>query len=176
MTGIMTLSSKFPLAADHVMQVSLPMTCAQTIIIDSHITGLTLPGMIELPGLSFRQSNFGNAATRAAPEPANVIGNFKQTDRDRFQQTACFDEPILSSLRFEMVGCFAKFDAGSMLQMRHHFLREIDVAIQAGADSRSAERQFLQDADGALGAILRIAHLLRVTAEFLTEPHRRRIH
>ena len=50
MTGITTLSSKFPFAPAQVMQASLPNTSAQTIIIDSHITGFTLPGMIELPG------------------------------------------------------------------------------------------------------------------------------
>ena len=50
MTGIITLSSKFPFAPAQVMAASFPKTCAQTIIIDSHITGLTLPGMIELPG------------------------------------------------------------------------------------------------------------------------------
>ena len=49
-TGIMTLSSKFPFAPAQVIDVSLPITCAQTIITDSHITGFTLPGMIELPG------------------------------------------------------------------------------------------------------------------------------
>ena len=49
-TGIITFSSKFPFAPDQVTQLSLPMTCAQTIMSDSHITGFTLPGMIELPG------------------------------------------------------------------------------------------------------------------------------
>ena len=32
------------------MVVSLPITCAQTIISDSHMTGFTFPGMMELPG------------------------------------------------------------------------------------------------------------------------------
>jgi hypothetical protein len=49
-TGIITLSSKFPFAPAQVMVVSLPITCAHTIITDSHITGFTLPGMMELPG------------------------------------------------------------------------------------------------------------------------------
>ena len=44
------LSSKFPLAAAIVTAVSLPITCAHTIVIASHCVGLTLPGMIELPG------------------------------------------------------------------------------------------------------------------------------
>jgi hypothetical protein len=43
MTGIITFSSKFPFAPAHVMQLSFPMTCEQTIIIDSDITGFTLP-------------------------------------------------------------------------------------------------------------------------------------
>ena len=50
MTGIMTLSSKLPFAPAQVIALSLPMTSAQTIMIDSHMTGFTLPGMIELPG------------------------------------------------------------------------------------------------------------------------------
>ena len=46
----MTLSSKLPFAPAQVMQLSFPITWAQTIMSDSHMTGLTLPGMIELPG------------------------------------------------------------------------------------------------------------------------------
>ena len=65
-TGIMTLSSKFPFAPDQVMQLSLPITCAQTIMTDSHMTGFTLPGMIELPGLSGGQLNLADPAARPA--------------------------------------------------------------------------------------------------------------
>ena len=51
MTGIITLRSKFePRALAQVMVASLPTTWAATIITASGITGLTLPGMIELPG------------------------------------------------------------------------------------------------------------------------------
>ena len=46
----MTLSSKLPPMPATVMVASLPTTCAATISTDSGITGLTLPGMIELPG------------------------------------------------------------------------------------------------------------------------------
>ena len=46
----MTFNSKFPFAPAQVMVASLPITCADTIMTDSHITGFTLPGMIELPG------------------------------------------------------------------------------------------------------------------------------
>ena len=50
MTGMKTLSSKLPCEAAKPMAASLPMTCTATIVTDSHWVGLTLPGMIELPG------------------------------------------------------------------------------------------------------------------------------
>ena len=50
MTGLKTLSSRWPLAAAKPTAASLPMTCTQTIVIASHCVGLTLPGMMLLPG------------------------------------------------------------------------------------------------------------------------------
>ena len=47
---IITFSSKFPRWPATVTVVWFPITRAATIIIASHITGFTLPGMIELPG------------------------------------------------------------------------------------------------------------------------------
>src|SRR3546814_10081344 len=44
------------------MLVWLPITCAQTMHTASGITGLTLPGMIELPGC--------NAGSAISPRPA----------------------------------------------------------------------------------------------------------
>ena len=50
-TGIIKLSSKMlPDWAATVIVWSLPSTFATTMVIDSMITGLTFPGMIELPG------------------------------------------------------------------------------------------------------------------------------
>ena len=48
--GIMTLRSRLPFAPHQVTVASLPMTRAQTCMRLSHMTGLTLPGMMELPG------------------------------------------------------------------------------------------------------------------------------
>ena len=50
--GIITLSSKLPLAPPQAIATSLPTTWAATCIIISDMTGLTLPGMIEDPGWS----------------------------------------------------------------------------------------------------------------------------
>jgi len=48
--GSMTLSSKLPAAPAKAMEASLPMTWATTWDTASAITGLTFPGIIELPG------------------------------------------------------------------------------------------------------------------------------
>jgi hypothetical protein len=50
MSGLKTFSSKFPDAPPIVTATSFPMTWAQTIVSASDWVGLTLPGMIELPG------------------------------------------------------------------------------------------------------------------------------
>src|SRR4029078_3980591 len=48
--GLYTLSSKLPLAPPKLTATSLPNTWAQSMVIASDWVGLTLPGMIELPG------------------------------------------------------------------------------------------------------------------------------
>ena len=50
MSGLKTFSSKLPEAAPMPTATSFPITCAATIVSASDCVGLTLPGMIELPG------------------------------------------------------------------------------------------------------------------------------
>jgi hypothetical protein len=54
-TGIITFSSKLPLAPPQVTAASLPITWAATCITISGITGLTFAGMIDDPGLDLGQ-------------------------------------------------------------------------------------------------------------------------
>ena len=51
MTGSMTLSSRLPAAPPKATAASLPITWATTWQTASGMTGLTLPGMIDEPGL-----------------------------------------------------------------------------------------------------------------------------
>ena len=83
---------------------------------------------------------------------------------------------ILGALRFEMIFRFAKCDPGPLFEMAHHFGREIAMTIEPGADCGPAEREFLQRGNRLLRAPFPETHLLRVTAEFLAEPHRSRVH
>ena len=49
-TGMKTLSWKLPWDAAIPTAASFPMTCTATMVTASHWVGLTLPGMMELPG------------------------------------------------------------------------------------------------------------------------------
>ena len=135
-----------------------------------------LPRHDRAAGLRRRQLNFPDAAARTAAQKANIIRDFEKTDRDRFELAARFDHPILGALRFEMIFRFAKCDAGPLFEMAHHFGREIAMTIEPGADCGPAEREFLQGGDRLLRAPFPETHLLRVTAEFLAESHRSRVH
>ena len=86
MTGIITLRSKFePSALAQVIVASLPTTWAATIITASGITGLTLPGMIELPGWSsgIRISPIPHRGPRA--QQADVVGDGREAHGDRLE-------------------------------------------------------------------------------------------
>jgi hypothetical protein len=56
---------------------SLPKTWTATMIIASHWVGLTLPGMIELPGLVLGQVQLAETRTRSRTEPADVVGDLE---------------------------------------------------------------------------------------------------
>ena len=55
--------------------------------------------------------------------------------------TAHFHDGVFATLRFEMVFCFVKDDAGALLQVPQYFSREIDISIQTCAYSCSAKRK-----------------------------------
>src|SRR6266545_3868296 len=70
-TGLNTLSSKFPWVPASEMAVSLPITCTHTMVIASLWVGLTFPGMIEEPGsLAGRISS---PRPQRGPEPSQRI-------------------------------------------------------------------------------------------------------
>mmetsp|Transcript_9690 Transcript_9690/g.24936 ORF Transcript_9690/g.24936 Transcript_9690/m.24936 type:complete len:204 (-) Transcript_9690:736-1347(-) len=67
--GLKTLSSKWPLEPATLMPAWLPITWQQTMVIASHCVGLTLPGMMLLPG-SFSGSDSSPRPQRG-PLPRN---------------------------------------------------------------------------------------------------------
>src|SRR5437764_15116351 len=75
-----------------------------------------------------------------------------------------------------MIARFKKFDTGALMQMSHHFCRKVRMPIQARAHRGAAESKLTQDLDCLFRARLGIGHLLSVTAKFLTESDRCRVH
>src|SRR5438270_13335696 len=75
-----------------------------------------------------------------------------------------------------MIFCLAKRDTRALLQVSQHFLRKIDVAVQARADRSSPQRKLAQNFQGFLRPLLGVSNLLRVAGKFLAEADRRRVH
>ena len=75
-----------------------------------------------------------------------------------------------------MIFCLVKRDTRALLQVSQHFLRKIDVAVQARADRSSAQRKLAQNSQGFLRPLPGVSNLLRVAGKFLAEADRRRVH
>ena len=110
------------------------------------------------------------------PEPANVIRDLEEADRDGFQVAACFYHRVFRALRFKVILGFAELDSGPLFEVPHHFAGELDVPVQPRANGRSAQGKFFQRSYGPLGTFTRIRNLPGISAEFLAEPDRRRVH
>ena len=87
-----------------VIAASLPITCAATCVTTSGMTGLTLPGMIELPFWSSGQEDLGEAGARAGAHEAEVVGDLRQRDGDGLQRARGLDERVARGLRLERIG------------------------------------------------------------------------
>ena len=175
MTGIITFSSKLPESPARPIAASLPTTWVQTWIRLSAITGLTLPGMIELPGwtagstssprpqrgplarkrMSLAILNSATAAPRSAPLAATAASR--------------------AALRFEVVDRFAEGEAGDLGQAGDHPARKLGVGVEAGAEGGTAQGEFQQPFLGGLQPPAGLGNLAGVAGEDLAEAHRYRI-
>ena len=80
------------------------MTCAATIVSISHWVGLTLPGMIELPGSFSGSLQFAKAAARARAEQADVVGDLGQRHGDGVEHARQLDQRVVRGELGELVG------------------------------------------------------------------------
>ena len=101
-TGITTLSSKFPLAPATVIAASLPITWAQTIRVASGSTGLTLPGMMLEPGC--RSGRWISASPVVGPDDIQ-----RRSLQILVRPTAMVRSTPLSSTRESRVPCASKW-------------------------------------------------------------------
>ena len=93
------------------MVASLPITCAAIMATASGTTGLTLPGMMLLPGCSAGQRNFAEARQRSAVHPAQVIRYFHETHAKDLELSGQFHRRVLAGQCLEIVVAGAKIDA-----------------------------------------------------------------
>ena len=100
-TGLQTLSSKLPREPATPTATSLPKTWTQTMIMASHCVGLTLPGMIELPGSFSGKLQFAKARARTGTEPPDVVGDLRQARRQRPDGAVGEDERVVRGERGE---------------------------------------------------------------------------
>ncbi len=144
MTGIMTLSSKLPKLPLKVMAASLPSTCAQTCRSISHMTGLTLPGMMEEPGCVAGRRN--SPRPRRGPEPRKrmSLAILIRLTATVLSAPEVSTTASRAALRFEVIGRFAKGKARFRGDAGDGAAGEFGVGIDARADGRAAQGQFAQ--------------------------------
>ena len=82
-------------AADSSRRRRCPCTCAATIVSASHCVGLTLPGMIELPGSFSGIVISPRPAARPARQPAHVVGDLHQRRGQRLERAVQIDQRIV---------------------------------------------------------------------------------
>ena len=104
MSGLKTFSSKLPDAPPMLTATSLPITCAQSMVMASDWVGFTLPGMIELPG-SFSGMVISPMPQRGpGGQPAHVVGDLVERRGQRLERAVRVDERVVGGQRLELVG------------------------------------------------------------------------
>ena len=119
--GLKTFSSKLPEAPPTVMATSLPNTWQHSMVSASHWVGLTLPGMMELPG------SFSGMVISPRPERGP----------DAIQRTslAIFISAVASVLSAPWAATRASWAASAANLLRRGLERQAGAARQFGGDA-----------------------------------------
>ena len=178
MTGIMTLSSKLPAAPPQAIVASLPMTWAQTISSISDITGLTLPGMIELPGC--RSGMWISPIPPRGPEPSQrtSLAILVRLTAAAAQRARRLDQAVARRQRLEQVGRLAQGHADLLgedarsraARSSGSAPRPVPTAVPPSASSRQRRRRV------AATRRMVFVSIWRVARELLPEADRHGVH
>ncbi len=143
-SGFITFSSKLPSAPPKLIATSLPMTCEATIVMASLWVGLTLPGMIELPG-SF-------SGMRISPSPLRGPDAIQRTslaifisDAARVLIAPCANSSgVVTRQRLELVGRGDELVTGQPGQLVGDADGVLGMRVEPGADGGAPECQLAQ--------------------------------
>ncbi len=172
MMGIITFSSSWPACAASATVRSQPWTWKQAMLSISASTGLTLPGMMLLPGCT--------AGRRISSRP--VAGPLESRRKSLAMRVSVMAQRAQARRevggvghalhRLEQVAAGAQGLAGQLAQARHHACVVLRVGVQAGAGGGAADAQPAQPVGRGRDALAVVADGLRVRAELLAQPHR----
>ena len=159
------------------MATSLPITWAQTMVSASHWVGLTLPGMIELPGSLAGRSSSPRPQRGPEPSRRTSLAIFIRRAGERPQRAAGVRRRRRgrrgprSWLRRGDEG-----EAGHLGDGCHRQLAETGVGVEPGADRGAAQGELVEAGErGARPGACRL-DLARPAADLLTEGQRDRVH
>ena len=94
--------------------------------------------------LVFGDFDFAQTAARAACQPADVVGDFVQACRQRFQCARSGNGGIASAQGFKFVRRAGKRQAGQFGEFGGGFFGVFGMAVQTRTDRRSAQGEFVQ--------------------------------
>ena len=175
--GTKTFSSKCPCIPPTAIAASLPITWAATWVTTSGITGLTLPGMIELPFWSSGQEDLAEAGARARPHQPQVVGDLRQRDGDDLQRAGGLDEAVARGLGLERVGRRAR-PAGPSPRAHARARARANSGCVFRPVPTAVPPSGIWPSRSSVASSRRppCAHLGRVAAELLAERHRHGVH
>ncbi len=154
---------------------SLPITCAAAIVSASHWVGLTLPGMIELPGsfsgivISPRPERGPLASQRTS---LAILNNAAASDFSApCRLTSASAAPIASNL----LGALTNGRPVAAAISRGHARAEFRMCVEPGPDRRAALRKLVHVRQRGFDVRTRVAQLRHVAGELLAQRQRRRV-
>ena len=95
-------------------------------------------------GLVFGKHQFAQAAARAGREPANVVGDFHQRGRERFQRAAGENDFVVRREAGEFIRMRAERQPGEVGDFLRGAFGKFGMRVEAGADSGAADRQIVE--------------------------------
>ena len=137
-TGLKTLSSRWPWLPAKVTAAWLPKTRTQTMVMASACVGLTLPGMIEEPG-SF-SGRISSPMPARGPEPSRRM-SLAILNRLAASVLRAPWRPTMASCVASASNLFvgrAEGQAGQLRELRGDRLGEAGMGVEPGPDGRAA--------------------------------------
>ena len=125
--------------------------------------------------LVFRNRDLTDPAARPRGEPADVIGDLEQGHRQAPFDGADIDEGIVGRERGELVLRRHERMAGLAGDELRRHVPKLRVGIEAGADGRAADRQFVEAREGSLDRGHPVVELRPPGRHLLAERDRRGI-